>query len=227
MLGDATYDFKDHLRTGVRNQVPPFMVRTSYWWTASDPTYVSVNGEDEIPDLAIGRLPARTAAEARVLVEKIVAYETGGTRAGILDAFDRGTSLMSYLGHGSISIWASENVFNVRDVGSLSPQAQQPFLLTMNCLSGYFHFPYLNSLSEEVVKADGRGALAAFSPSGLSLSGPAHRYHKALLSELLSGKRERLGDAVLAAQAAYAESGEFLELISIYHLLGDPALRVR
>jgi hypothetical protein len=36
-------------------------------------------------------------------------------------------------------------------------------------LNGYFHFPYFNSLSEELVKAEGKGAIAAFSPSGMSL----------------------------------------------------------
>ena len=97
----------------------------------------------------------------------------------------------------------------------------------MNCFNGYFHFPYFNSLAEELVKADGKGAIAAFSPSGLSLNGPAHRYHQALLHELFSGRHQRLGDAVLAAQESYAESGAFPELLSIYHLLGDPALILR
>ena len=36
-----------------------------------------------------------------------------------------------------------------------------------------------------------------------------------------------LGDAVLAAQGAYADSGAFPELLSIYHLFGDPALQLR
>ena len=154
LLGDATYDFKDYLRTGVKNQVPPLMVKTSYLWTTSDPTYASVNGDDLLPDLAIGRLPAATVDEARQMVEKIVAYETGdvtlegtavlvadnadragnfeadaeeiasgllssrevkkiylsqlsraATRSAILDAFDEGASLVSYLGHGGIVIW--------------------------------------------------------------------------------------------------------------------------
>jgi len=35
-----------------------------------------------------------------------------------------------------------------------------------------------------------------------------------------------LGDAVLAAQEAYAESGAFPELLGIYHLFGDPAPRL-
>jgi hypothetical protein len=76
LLGDATYDHKDFLRTGVGNHVPPLMVKTSYLWTASDPGYALLNGEDVLPDLAIGRLPAASAEEARTMVAKILAYET-------------------------------------------------------------------------------------------------------------------------------------------------------
>jgi hypothetical protein len=134
---------------------------------------------------------------------------------------------MSYLGHGGIHLWADENLFDTSDVSLLSLQWQQPLVLTMNCLNGYFHFPYFDSLAEGLVKAEGRGAIASFSPSGLSLNGPAHEYHKALLRQIFQGGPERLGDAILAAQAEYAEKGIFTELLSIYHLLGDPALRLR
>ena len=277
LLGEATFDFKDHLQTGVTNQVPPRMVKTSYLWTASDPSYAAVNGEDILPDLSIGRLPAATVEQVQAMVEKIVAYETGEagldrsavvlvadnrdragnfeadadelaatvlasknpekiylsqlgtthTRNAIVQSFDEGASLVSYLGHGGIHLWATENVFNARDVASLGSQPQQPLLLTMNCLNGYFHFPYFNSLAEALVQAKDKGAIAAFSPSGLSLNGPAHLHHKALLQELFSGNHERLGDAVLAAQESYAATGAFPELLSIYHLLGDPALTLR
>jgi hypothetical protein len=77
------------------------------------------------------------------------------------------------------------------------------------------------------LKAEGKGAIAAFSPSGLSLDEPAHRFHRELLDAVFNQGHGRLGDAVLAAQSAYAESGEFPELIAIYHLLGDPALSIR
>jgi Peptidase family C25 len=77
------------------------------------------------------------------------------------------------------------------------------------------------------VKAEGRGVVGAFSPSGLSLDGPAHRYHRAVMAELVSGEHERLGDAVLAAQRTYAETGLMPELLSVYHLFGDPAMRLQ
>jgi hypothetical protein len=60
----------------------------------------------------------------------------------------------------------------------------------------------------------------------LSLDEPAHLFHQALVSELTSGRHGRLGDAVAAAQSRYAATGAFPELLSIYHLLGDPALKL-
>jgi hypothetical protein len=275
LLGDATYDFKDYLRTGVRNLLPPLLVKTSYLWTASDPTFAAIHGEDLLPDVALGRLPAASPEELRVMVSKILSYENGdadlagslllvtdnsdragdfeanaaeiargvlagrdvrhisvtelgsATRGELLSALDDGPSLLSYIGHGGIHLWADENVFNIGDVPSLAPQAQQPLLFTMNCLNGYFHFPYFDSLAEAFLKAEGKGAIAAFSPSGLSLDEPAHRFHRELLDAVFNQGHRRLGDAVLAAQSAYAESGEFPELVSIYHLLGDPALSIR
>jgi hypothetical protein len=273
LLGDATYDFKDDLGTGVVNHVPPYMVRTSYLWTASDPAYAAVHGDDLMPDVAIGRLPASSADELRAMVAKILAFERGersldtpfvlvaddsdhagnferdadeiastilmgrhtrriylsdlgapATRDAIAESFDAGAATMSYLGHGAIHLWADENLFNASGIERLSPQPHQPLVLTMNCLNGYFHFPYFDSLAEALLKKRDKGAIAAFSPSGLSLNAPAHGYHKALLEELLGGVHETLGDAVLAAQRRYADSGAFPELLAIYHLFGDPAL---
>jgi hypothetical protein len=275
LLGDASYDPKDYLQTGVKNWLPGFPVKTSYLWTVSDPAYAAVNGDDLLPDLAIGRLPASSVAEAERLIQKVLAFEGGGgdfsgravlvadnpdlagnfeadaeeiastllasrnprkiyysqeganTRTRIKEAFDEGASFLSYMGHGGTVVWASENIFNYQDVNALSPQPQQPLLLTLNCLNGFFHFPPLNSLSEALLKAEGKGVIGAFSPSGLSVNDPAHLFHKALLQEILSGRHQRLGDAVLAAQDTYSQTGAFPELLSIYHLFGDPALRIQ
>jgi hypothetical protein len=177
-------------------------------------------------------------ADAEELAEGVLRYRvpkeiylgqigTGATRAEIQEAFDNGASLVSYLGHGAVHFWAHENIFNVESLGNLSPQEQQPLVLTINCFNGYFNYPYFDAFAEELVKVEGKGAVAALSPSGLSLNAPAHRFHEALLEELLSGSHESLGDAILAAQGRYAERGSFLELLSIFHLFGDPAMKIR
>ena len=37
--------------------------------------------------------------------------------------------------------------------------------------------------------------------------GPAHGFHKAVLANVLNQNHERLGDAILAGQRAYAQTG--------------------
>jgi hypothetical protein len=151
----------------------------------------------------------------------------GGTRAAILDAFDEGASLMSYVGHGGTAVWSSANVLNSWDAASLRGQSRQPLLLTLNCLNGYFVAPNFDALSEALLKVEGRGVVAALSPSGLSVDSAAHQYHRAVMAELVSGANARLGDAILAAQRSYAETGLMPELLTIYQLLGDPGMRIR
>ena len=274
LLGDSSYDPRNFTSTSQPSPLPVLWAKTSYLWTASDPGLAAVNGDDALPDLAIGRLPAATVEEARKLVEKLLAWEDSGqglsgraalvadnpdlagdfeanardiaesflpgrsqqlllsqlgagTRPAIQDAMNSGLSLLSYVGHGGAAVWASENVWNSWDASSLQAQSRQPFLLTMNCLNGYFVAPAFDSLSESLLKVEGRGAIASFSPSGLSLDGPAHQYHRALMAELTNGRNQRLGDAVLAAQKAYAHTGLMPELLSVYHLLGDPAMKLQ
>jgi hypothetical protein len=45
--------------------------------------------------------------------------------------------------------------------------------------------------------------------------------------QIVRGEHERLGDAVLAAQAAYGDTGLMPELLAVYHLFADPAMRIR
>ena len=112
--------------------LPALWAKTSYLVTSSDPTLGAVNGEDGLPDLAIGRLPATTVEEAEALVQKVLEWE------------DTAQSL------GGKAILVADN--------------------------------------------------------------PGHC---------------RLGEAVLAAQAAYAQTGVMPELLAIYHLFGDPGMLIR
>jgi hypothetical protein len=275
LLGDATFDPRRFQAASTPSPLPALWEKTSYLTTASDPALAAVNGTDLLPDLAIGRLPAQTPADAEAMVHKILAFEDFGqnldtnavlvadnpdaagdfeadvedvrasflatrptrvlrlselgpdTRSAVKSAFDDGASLVSYVGHGGAAVWASENVWNAWDTPTLLAQSRQPLLLTLNCLNGYFVANTHDSLAEALLKAHGRGAIAAVSPSGLSLDAPAHAYHRALMAEIASGSHPRLGDALLAAQNAYSHSGLMPELLAVYHLLGDPTLRLR
>ena len=77
LVGDGTYDFKDNLQRGEPNYIPPYLGEVDPWVgeTASENLYVSINGDDLLPDLNIGRLPVKTVDETRAVVDKILSYE--------------------------------------------------------------------------------------------------------------------------------------------------------
>ena len=74
LVGDATFDPKDYLGFGQMDLVPTKMVATADMKTMSDDWFVDFD-EDGIPDLAIGRLPARTADDTSLMVSKILSRE--------------------------------------------------------------------------------------------------------------------------------------------------------
>ena len=78
LLGDANHDPRRFNPASQPSPMPFLLQRTSYIWTASDPALAAVNGDDALPDLAIGRLPATTLEQAETLVGKILDWEAQG-----------------------------------------------------------------------------------------------------------------------------------------------------
>lgn len=79
LVGDGHYDFTGVSGTTLPNLIPPYLAPVDPWLgeTAADNRYVSLDGpDDELPDMHIGRLPARDAADVTAMVNKIIAYET-------------------------------------------------------------------------------------------------------------------------------------------------------
>ncbi len=74
LAGEGTYDYKDHMGRA-DNLVPVWMVSTPDGLFAADNRFVDVVGDDGVPEMAIGRLPAMTAAELTGLIDKITSYE--------------------------------------------------------------------------------------------------------------------------------------------------------
>jgi len=76
-LGDASLDPRDYFGLGVADHVPTKLVPTFYMKTASDDWFADFD-EDGVPELALGRLPARSLAEAETMVRHIVERDTDG-----------------------------------------------------------------------------------------------------------------------------------------------------
>ncbi|MBI4577261.1 MAG: hypothetical protein HY722_13465, partial [Planctomycetes bacterium] len=77
LAGDGTYDYRDYLgRGGHAFHVPAPPVDTEFFVTATDHPFEAVLGEDAVPDLAVGRIPAASLTDLERAVAKTIAYET-------------------------------------------------------------------------------------------------------------------------------------------------------
>lgn len=78
LVGDGHYDFKNHMGANLPNLIPPYLAYVDPFLgeTAADNRYVSVDGPDDfLPDMHIGRIAAKTAADVTAYVNKVAAYE--------------------------------------------------------------------------------------------------------------------------------------------------------
>jgi hypothetical protein len=78
LVGDGTYDPKRYRPESFVTFLPPYLADVDPWAgeTAADNRYVTVSGNDALPDILIGRLPVNSLAEAQTAINKIVSYET-------------------------------------------------------------------------------------------------------------------------------------------------------
>jgi hypothetical protein len=84
LVGDTTYDYRDHLGGAARNLVPTMLVDTTFVEAASDAWLGALDDAHAAPDLHVGRLPVRDAAELDAIVAKLIAYETAATALALV-----------------------------------------------------------------------------------------------------------------------------------------------
>ena len=78
LLGDGHFDYKDILKHGTPNLIPPYEIDGSSETSSrvSDDWFAYTKGQDQGMQMAVGRLCVNSVDEAQAVVDKIVAYET-------------------------------------------------------------------------------------------------------------------------------------------------------
>ena len=293
LVGDGNYDFKDNLGRGEPNYIPPYLVYTDEWvgLAAADNRYVCVSGDDILPDMHLGRLPAQTAAQASAMVTKIINYEQNppegdwkqqvlfvadnpddagdfrllsddiadnhlpssyslkkvyygippysgpsglpAVKSAIASAFGTGRLFINYVGHGSPGYWATEQFLTVADIDSLPNSQKMPMMLPMTCLEGFFINPSppggdLSCVGESLVRAEGKGAVASWSPTSAGVANGHHYLHQGFYDAVFVDGVHQIGPATLLGKLNlyYNAGGNHRELIDTYILFGDPALHL-
>lgn len=79
LVGNGHYDFQNFLRSSNPKPIylPPLLGCWDPWLceVASDNRLATVDGDDPLPDMMLGRLPVRSVAEASTVVSKVLQYE--------------------------------------------------------------------------------------------------------------------------------------------------------
>src|SRR6185295_10694056 len=83
IVGDGSFDPRNYLGFGPWDVVATKLVDTGSMQTASDEWFVDSN-DDGVGEIAIGRLPVRTPAEASRLISKIVGYDGSSSLGSVL-----------------------------------------------------------------------------------------------------------------------------------------------
>jgi hypothetical protein len=136
LVGGDTYDYRNYLGVNSLSFIPSLYIQTSELvkFVPVDPLYADTDGNN-VPDLAIGRFPARTTAELDLLVRKTLVYQSknyGRTATFVSDKFDGVVSfknISNNIASGLPSNWAVENI-NMDD--SSVSAARTQLLAAMN-----------------------------------------------------------------------------------------------
>jgi hypothetical protein len=287
LVGDGHFDFKNNLGTNEPNWIPPFLKFVDLWIgeTASDNRYVTFDPSNNLPNMAIGRLPAGSTADVDTMVTKILSneqvgvtenwrskvsfvtdnpdtagnfwwysdliatdswylptsytadriyynrdpYTTGiAAHDALITDINNGTSIVNYVGHGFVTSWASESIFQKSDLDGLTNVGKYPVMLSLSCYVGYFHTPGNPSLGETSVRAANKGMLASWSSSGLGLATGQDFLDRGFFEAVNQQGLTQIGQAAVYGKANlwWNAGGAYRDSIDDFTLFGDPASRI-
>ena len=152
-------------------------------------------------------------------------------RAAILDGINAGRLIVNYIGHADPTSWAYEDLLTTTDVSLLQNGGKLPVMLSMTCYDGYYHYPYpiangMEALGEVMTRADGIGAVASWSPTGVGVATGHDSLDQGFFQSVFLDGQRGLGEATLAGKLKLWTTGRNLDLLDTYLLFGDPATKL-
>ncbi len=170
---------------------------------------------------------AFAARLGRAAQQVTIEGDGANAREALEASFRDGAGLIGYFGHGSVTLWAQEKVFDVATAAKLNNAARLPIVFTVTCLSGFFEHPTTVSLGEVLLRQGAGGAVAALVPSSAAVLTDQRLLALGLAGALAAPGERSLGDIVLDAQKTLPEkTGGVRDILLTFNLLGDPSLRI-
>jgi len=141
----------------------------------------------------------------------------------IVAAMNSGQVLVNFLGHGSVEQWSLAGFFSDSNATGLTNGGNLPFVVSMDCLSGFFQDVYTTSLAESLLLAPDGGAVAVWASSGFTSADPQVTMDRALVVQIFANPGMPIGNSILKAKAGTVDP----DVRRTWILFGDPAMRLR
>jgi hypothetical protein len=144
----------------------------------------------------------------------------------IVNAFEQGSLVINYLGHGGEVGLAHEKVLEVSDIEGMKNLDHLPLFVTATCEFSRYDDPYRVSAGEYTFLNPKGGAIAMFTTTRVAWVGTNETLNERVLIDNLlkkvNGKAPRIGDVCMTAKNDMNHVRE----IRNFTLLGDPAMRL-
>jgi hypothetical protein len=154
--------------------------------------------------------------------------EKSQAEEAIVNSFNSGSLIINFIGHGNPDQWTHERVFKrAQDIPKLSNKRKLPLVYMASCELGLFFSPYGEGMAEELLRAEGKGAIATISAVWLVEAGPNaalnYKVYDLLLNDYFS-----IGEAFFTAKILREKEVPpwQTENDRKYALFGDPVMRL-
>jgi hypothetical protein len=149
----------------------------------------------------------------------------------IISYINLGMLITNYVGHGSLTNWAGEFMFESSDVSLLNNGNKLTFVTAFDCINGYFSQSQpgnsFYSLGQEFVLASNKGAIGSFAPSGLGYTWEHEVLGKKFFSILFDERNNILGPLTTQSKLAAYAGGVSEDMVKMFTLFGDPATKLK
>lgn len=136
-----------------------------------------------------------------------------------------GTQIINYRGHGAPLRWAGgPAILEAHETDFWQNDGRPVFILSADCLDGYFIYTHTSALGETFHRLDNRGSAAHWSSSGLGFSSEHSVLHTAFYKAVFDEDLTRIGDAIQFAKEEYILQNRYFSEVVSFILLGDPAM---
>ncbi|MBD3234191.1 MAG: type IX secretion system sortase PorU [candidate division Zixibacteria bacterium] len=137
----------------------------------------------------------------------------------ILNAFNSGSLIINYIGHGSKNVWMHEHTFRkTEDIPRLTNETRLPLVIGASCSIGEYDDPIDEAMGEELVRKDGGGACAVVAATRGVFAGENAELNNTFFDYLLVTDSLTIAEALYLAKLERSNSSNDRR----YMLFGDP-----